>query len=55
MLCSDGVNAHLVDPEIEEILAADLTADEICRRIIDDANDRVGKDNITAIVAVSKI
>ena len=54
LLCSDGVNAHLNDAEIEKHLGASRTAEEICQNIIDSTNARGGRDNITTIVALSR-
>ncbi|MDG1873214.1 MAG: protein phosphatase 2C domain-containing protein [Mariniblastus sp.] len=51
MLCSDGVNKHLEDDDIEAILLSDRTADEICQDMVDVANNRGGTDNITVVVA----
>ncbi len=53
LLCSDGVNAHLNDSDIELILASNLTSDEICRQFIETAKERGGRDNITAVVAIA--
>ena len=53
LLCSDGVNAHLTDSDIAEILGQNRSAEEICDQLIDSANARGGRDNITAIVAIS--
>lgn len=54
LICSDGVNAHLDDSEIERVLSADQTPNEICQQIIDIANERGGTDNITAVVAIAQ-
>ncbi len=53
LLCSDGVNAHVADTEIEQILGADQTPEEVTQQLIDLANERGGRDNITAVVAFS--
>ena len=53
MLCSDGVNAHLDDEEIKDLLATDQAADQICTAFVEEANRRGGRDNITAVVAIS--
>jgi protein phosphatase len=55
LLCSDGVNAHVEDSEIEQILGSDQSPDEVCRQLIDLANARGGRDNITAFVAFSEV
>jgi len=51
MLCSDGVNKHLEDADIEFILSSDRTVEEICQQLIESTNMLGGKDNITAVVA----
>ncbi|MFT7633863.1 MAG: serine/threonine protein phosphatase PrpC [Mariniblastus sp.] len=53
MLCSDGVNAHLEDAEIETILSEGASSDAICQTLIETANERGGHDNITAIVGIA--
>ena len=53
LLCSDGVNAHLTDGQIETILAKPKAPNEICQELIDESNLAGGTDNITAIVASS--
>ncbi len=53
MLCSDGVNAHLNDMEIESIVKSNLPAAEICKEIVNAANERGGHDNITCVVAAT--
>lgn len=50
LLCSDGLNAHLADDEIADLLGLDQTPQDICQRFIDRANALGGRDNITAIV-----
>lgn len=50
LICSDGLHGYLEDDEIAGFL--DETDDTIAlQRLIDTANDRGGKDNITAIIA----
>ena len=51
LVCSDGVNAHVEDSEIEQILSLDQSPGETCQQLIDLANERGGRDNITAVVA----
>jgi len=48
LLCSDGLHGYLQDPEIPPIV--DLGAALAVRRFIELANERGGRDNITAIV-----
>jgi serine/threonine protein phosphatase PrpC/nucleotide-binding universal stress UspA family protein len=54
LICSDGVNAHLDDEEIGEILKMDLSPDQIGQEIIDQANSKGGRDNITTVVMCSE-
>lgn len=54
LVCSDGVNAHLEDSEIEKILGSDQTPSGVCQQLVDLANERGGRDNITAVVAFSQ-
>jgi protein phosphatase len=49
LLCSDGLNSMVDDPEIEQMLGAEKP-DEACRRLVDAANKRGGRDNITVVV-----
>lgn len=49
MLCSDGLHGYLADDEVAPLVAAVSNA-ELPQRFIDLANERGGKDNITAVV-----
>ena len=51
LICSDGVNGHLNDQQIGELLEQDQTARQICKSIVDESNSLGGADNITAVVA----
>lgn len=51
LLCSDGLNTHLEDAEIAQIALDEPSPARTCERMIDLANQRGGKDNITVIVA----
>jgi protein phosphatase len=48
LLCSDGLHGYLRDEDIPPVVA--LGGDVAVRRFIDIANERGGKDNITAIL-----
>lgn len=50
LLCSDGLTTMLSDEEIHERLVADAPLEEICHRLIHDANARGGFDNITVVL-----
>ena len=51
LLCSDGLTDMLTDDRIVAILSAELDPQAACQRLVDEANDRGGRDNITCIVA----
>lgn len=51
LLCSDGLTREIDDSRIEEILGLDLPLDELCRRLVDAANEAGGHDNITCVLA----
>jgi serine/threonine protein phosphatase PrpC len=48
MLCSDGLHGYLEDGEVQSCLQGDRQA--VVTQLIDLANDRGGRDNITVIV-----
>lgn len=48
VLCSDGLHGYLADGEIDGLLAGDR--DSVTERLVDLANDRGGRDNITVVV-----
>jgi protein phosphatase len=51
LLCSDGLNTMLTDPEILRTLAASKDDPErACRALVDQANSKGGEDNISVIV-----
>lgn len=51
LLCSDGLWKAFEDPsELEQRLANDITAADICQQLIAEAKQRDGSDNISAIV-----
>ncbi len=49
LLCSDGLSGMLEDTEILSILEQDTSAKQTVTALIDAANERGGRDNITAI------
>ncbi|MCP4477441.1 MAG: hypothetical protein GY818_05055, partial [Planctomycetaceae bacterium] len=51
LLCSDGVNQHLSDHELEDLLTAEQPTQLISETIIALVNHRGGLDNSTVIVA----
>ena len=50
LLCSDGLTSVCSDSEIKDVLDDDLLLDTICDRLIFQANDQGGPDNITVVV-----
>jgi PPM family protein phosphatase len=50
LLCTDGLTRHVNDEEFVEIMQAN-EPDAACRALIDCANSRGGRDNITAVIA----
>jgi len=49
LLCSDGLTSYVTDVELGEALAKGGTAN-VCSELVDLANGRGGRDNITVIV-----
>ena len=50
LLCSDGLNSMIPDEDIHRILAGS-GQEEVCRALIDAANNQGGHDNTTVVVA----
>ena len=50
MLCSDGLNGELDDPEIEAILQKKQGTPETCQELVNQANLAGGSDNITVLL-----
>jgi protein phosphatase len=51
LVCSDGLTDMLSNDRILAILQAEQNPERACERLITEANDEGGRDNITAIVA----
>lgn len=51
LLCSDGLTRYVNDDELLQAINQEQPAKVICQKMIGDANDRGGKDNITAVLA----
>jgi protein phosphatase len=49
LLCSDGLTTMLNEQRIAEVLASSADLDAAVSRLIDDANERGGRDNITVV------
>lgn len=51
MLCSDGLTNMVSSEEIVRILEAEQRPEEACRMLVDLANEKGGKDNITVVLS----
>lgn len=51
LFCSDGLTTMLGDEEIEKIAGEYEDPQELCRALVDLANEKGGVDNITVVVA----
>jgi protein phosphatase len=51
LLCTDGLTEMVRDEGIAQVLASSDTAEEACRRLVQEALAAGGKDNVTAVVA----
>jgi len=50
ILCSDGLTLHVKPTEIAQIVLASKSPGEASQKLIDTANERGGRDNVSAIV-----
>jgi serine/threonine protein phosphatase PrpC len=50
LLCSDGLTDMVNKQDITDIMTKDITLEEMARELIDAANSKGGKDNITAVL-----
>lgn len=50
LLCSDGLSGMIPDDDILAIVEAEQAPSDVCRRLIEKANENGGEDNITAVV-----
>ena len=51
VLCSDGLTGHVHDDEIRDVVLASGRPEVATRQLVELANERGGKDNITVVVA----
>ncbi len=53
LLCSDGLWKAFEDTnDLEQRLAEDTTAADLCQKLVNEANERDGSDNISAIIVI---
>jgi protein phosphatase len=50
LLCTDGLTGEIGDAQIESILSVDLPLNELCARLVDEAKQAGGHDNITCLL-----
>jgi protein phosphatase len=50
LLCSDGLTHELTDAQIESLLDAEFSLDELCSRLVEAAKKAGGHDNITCLL-----
>ena len=53
MMCSDGLTRHVSDERIKEVLSTMKSAKDGCERLLQDALDGGGEDNITVLIGRS--
>jgi protein phosphatase len=51
LLCSDGLSTMVADEEVLMIMASDDLPESVCTRLVDEANNNGGRDNITVVTA----
>ena len=55
LLCSDGLTKMLEDDDIQRILSAsDVDPTDLCQRLVNEALDRGGEDNVTVVVVAHR-
>lgn len=50
-LCSDRLKRYISDRQLLTILSSRRSAGQVCERLVQDARDRGGRDNLTIVVA----
>jgi len=51
LLCTDGLTKYLDNPRLIELLTSQDSSEAICQRMIDEANNAGGSDNITVVIS----
>jgi PPM family protein phosphatase len=54
LLCSDGLPLHVSDAELARAVSDAPTPQEACDRLVDLANQRGGRDNVTVVVLAAE-
>jgi len=55
LICSDGLTAHVEDDELKQIVLGHTDPQKACDELIELANSRGGRDNISVIIAPANI
>ena len=50
LLCTDGLSNMVTDERIYEIVTSSVHSEEAARKLVEEANQNGGQDNITALV-----
>ncbi|APZ91839.1 Serine/threonine phosphatase stp [Fuerstiella marisgermanici] len=50
LLCTDGLVKHVDDEEISSVISSAATPEQACRRLVEMAKQRGGRDNITIVL-----
>jgi serine/threonine protein phosphatase PrpC len=50
LLCSDGLTEMVPDQAIAAILAAEADPEAACKKLVAEANDAGGRDNVTVLI-----
>jgi PPM family protein phosphatase len=50
LLCTDGLTREVDEEEMERVLAAGSDLDRIAHRLVDEANEAGGRDNVTCVL-----
>jgi serine/threonine protein phosphatase PrpC len=51
VLCTDGLNKHVTERQIADVLGGAANAESGCRELVDLALAGGGRDNVTVVVA----
>lgn len=50
VLCSDGLSGMVEDDELRDIVDTEDELEDVCRKLVDTANENGGEDNVTVVV-----